>query len=101
MRASRMICLRCGQTAPAGSTRCPICAQPLDADTGGEMARGAAVTRGRSGAALLPGQVVADRFEVRTLVAEGPTGLLYRAFDEDVEIEVALKIIHPELLPDW
>jgi serine/threonine-protein kinase len=43
---------------------------------------------------------VGERYQVRYLVGEGPTGAVYRALDQDAEIEVAVKIIGAERLPD-
>ncbi|HZS40489.1 MAG TPA: SUMF1/EgtB/PvdO family nonheme iron enzyme [Polyangia bacterium] len=51
-------------------------------------------------AAKKPGDRVCGRYEIRALVAEKPLGALYRAFDREIEIEVALRLIAPELLPD-
>jgi serine/threonine protein kinase len=43
------------------------------------------------------GDVVAGRYEIRSVVGERPLGMLYRALDRDVGVEVALRILRPSL----
>lgn len=44
------------------------------------------------------GDVIAQRYELRELVARGPAGAWFRAFDRDVEAEVALLLVRAELV---
>jgi serine/threonine-protein kinase len=46
------------------------------------------------------GERVGGRYEIRALVRETPINTIYRAYDREIEIEVALRVIAPELLPD-
>ena len=46
------------------------------------------------------GERICGRWEVRRLLGERPLGALYRAFDHETEVEVALRLIAPALLPD-
>jgi serine/threonine protein kinase/formylglycine-generating enzyme required for sulfatase activity len=46
-----------------------------------------------------PGSVLAQRFEIRALLGEGALGFVYRAFDREIEVEVALKVLRDGLLP--
>jgi hypothetical protein len=46
------------------------------------------------------GQQVCGRYEIREGVDPHPLGLTYRAFDHEIGIEVALRVIPPALLPD-
>jgi len=43
------------------------------------------------------GDVVAGRYEIRSVVGERPLGMLYRALDREVGVEVALRILRPSL----
>lgn len=44
------------------------------------------------------GDVLARRYRIKEVVGQGPLGFVFRAFDEQVDVEVALKLLHPRLL---
>ena len=50
-----------------------------------------------SGMHLQPGKVLANRYEVVKTLGEGGMGAVYKALDLELEREVALKVIKPEL----
>ena len=50
-----------------------------------------------SGTAFKPGMVLADRYEVISLIATGGMGAVYKAFDRTRVEEVALKVLLPDL----
>lgn len=43
------------------------------------------------------GSVVIDRYEIKEVLGQGPVGTTYLAFDQEVEVDVALKILAEEL----
>jgi eukaryotic-like serine/threonine-protein kinase len=47
-----------------------------------------------------PGDLVGGRYEIRATVGRRPLGMMYRALDRDVDVEVALRVLSVELLPD-
>jgi len=50
-----------------------------------------------SSSALLPGNVFANRYQIIKTLGEGGMGAVYKARDVELEREVALKVIKPEL----
>lgn len=50
--------------------------------------------------ALAIGDTVAGRYQVREQVGDAPGYVAYRAFDTEIEVEVALWVLRPELFPD-
>jgi len=53
---------------------------------------------GQPGNALLPGTVFANRYEVKELLGMGGMGVVYRAFDRELQEPVAIKTLRPEAL---
>jgi tetratricopeptide (TPR) repeat protein len=46
---------------------------------------------------LRAGDVLADRFRIDSMLGIGGMGVVYRAFDQSLEIDVAIKLLRPEL----
>ncbi|MCZ6598278.1 MAG: serine/threonine-protein kinase, partial [Planctomycetota bacterium] len=46
---------------------------------------------------VVPGRVLADRYEVRREIARGGMGAVYAAWDRVREEEIAIKVLHPHL----
>ncbi|MHB1846891.1 MAG: bifunctional serine/threonine-protein kinase/formylglycine-generating enzyme family protein, partial [Deltaproteobacteria bacterium] len=43
-------------------------------------------------------ELLADRYEVKSLVGQGPLGVVVRALDREVDVEIGLKLVAPRLL---
>ena len=71
----------------------------MKSDTGAGPSSDSAATQTGQGARseLRTGEVLAGRFRIEALVGIGGMGVVYRAFDLSLEIEVALKLLRPEL----
>ncbi|GMT96888.1 hypothetical protein KH5H1_10070 [Corallococcus caeni] len=91
-----MLCYRCGSHVPDTSETCATCGQKLDAAA--RQAAGAARRKGAEGAPYRPGDVVADRYAIQEVVGSGPLGFVFRAQDQAIDVEVALKVIQPRLV---
>jgi len=75
-----IVCTECGRVLETGHERCPV--------------DGAPVTR-RSGAGL--GTVLADRYRLDEVIGRGAWATVYRARDLSKNLDVALKLLAPEL----
>ncbi|RKH29896.1 protein kinase [Corallococcus praedator] len=91
-----MLCYRCGSHVPDTSETCATCGQKFDAAA--RQAAGAARKRGAEGAPYKPGDVVANRYAIQEVVGSGPLGFVFRAQDQAIDVEVALKVIQPRLV---
>lgn len=91
-----MLCHRCGSPVPDNSASCATCGLKLT----GAPAGGAAPRR-RAVAVEAPykhGDVFARRYVIREVMGAGPVGHVFRAQDQEMDVEVALKIINPRLV---
>jgi CheY-like chemotaxis protein/tRNA A-37 threonylcarbamoyl transferase component Bud32 len=48
--------------------------------------------------ALAPGAVLANRYEIRSVIGRGGMGVVYRAFDRELSEDIAIKTIRRDLL---
>jgi len=70
---------------------CPSCAAPIDAGAD------ACLKCGRSLSTLAIGSILANRYELRAVLGKGGMGLVYKAFDQLLEEEVAIKVLRTDL----
>ncbi|MFY2558267.1 protein kinase domain-containing protein [Corallococcus terminator] len=91
-----MLCYRCGSHVPETTDTCPTCGMKYDAAA--RQAAGVVRKRGLDGAPYKPGDVVAGRYAIQEVVGSGPMGFVFRAQDQEIDVEVALKTVHPRLV---
>jgi serine/threonine protein kinase len=91
-----LLCYRCGSHVPDNSETCATCGLKLAG-----AAPGVAAPRRRAGNVEAPykaGDVFARRYAIREVLGPGPVGHVFRAHDQEMDVEVALKIINPRLV---
>jgi tetratricopeptide (TPR) repeat protein len=110
-----MVCPRCRTPNPEGTNACTTCSTPFDIvdatlpvipkgdpgatvamETQGTWAHPLASDNFATGM-LQPGSLLAGRYQIVKLLGEGGMGAVYRAHDIELEREVAVKVIRPEL----
>ncbi len=94
-----MLCYRCGSFTPDDSRKCQVCGQPI-AMRRRQSSKISAVTTGqlRHVPPFDPGELVANRYRVIEPATPGTTGWVMRVRDEEVDVDVALKVIGANLL---
>ncbi len=101
-KSGLLLCYRCGSHVPDTSESCGTCGQKLSG--GGVRQATATFSRKRlqgeqiEGAPYQPGDVVCDRYEIRDVVGAGPVGIVFRAYDREIDIEVAFKVVNARLV---
>lgn len=85
-------CPACGRMYPEDAGFCPVDGQPLTSATQVPVASDEHDPR--------VGQLVAGRYQIRRVVADGGMGRVYEGLDTHERRNVALKILHPEVVSD-
>ena len=105
-----MICFRCGSEVLDTAPQCPNCGQrfagarrTFTATTTSFRAlerRKLRVSKAAEGLPFSVGDTIDGRYEVRDVIGRGPLGVVFRVHDQEIELDVALKVMHDELLPE-
>ena len=99
-----MLCYRCGSHVQDGADKCWNCgAQLAGTATGGipslDELRQRQKTRSRmSGVVHKIGDVIGGRHKVLDILGTGGAGVVYRAHDQEIDVDVAVKVINAKLV---
>ena len=112
-----MGCSRCGSDAVAANGRCGVCGhgngvtdsvgtltpaatRPFDPDVTGYHVLTPPGGTSRGVGPLAPGQTFGPRYHIIRVLGAGGMGVVYQAWDSELGVAVALKVIRPEVLQD-
>ena len=96
-----MLCYRCGSHVPDSAERCDTCGQRqvgtarMPSTTGIRRRLSPALL---AGAPLRTGDRMAERYVVKDAIGIGPLGYVFRASDEQLGFDVAVKMIQPRFV---
>lgn len=94
-----MLCYRCGSYTPDGSRKCAVCNEPLSPEKRrATVSAVGGLTTGVTRPPLKPGTLIADRYRITAGGESGVSGWVLRAQDTQEDAEVALKLIHSNLV---
>ncbi len=71
---------------------------PIEVTRPSGLAAAQPVDGGASSAVFAPGEVIATRYRVDRLLGAGGMGAVYKVWDQDLDVFVALKVIRPEMV---
>lgn len=103
-----MLCFRCGTPVGQQLGQCPNCGQNLGSPSPSSSASFAELQKKLResqpsvvrATGYQMGEVVRDRYEITDVLGVGPLGVVYKALDQQLEVDVALKVVSGEYLPD-
>lgn len=81
-----------------GSEACSACGQRFDTGLRGKAGPYRRRTLELDALGIKSGDLLAGRYEVRGPIGNGPLGVVFRVRDREVDVELALKVIAPNLL---
>ncbi len=99
-----MICDRCGTTVPDHAQTCHNCGHSFQKSGGRSQRQGTLVLRRQRRAKTvhnLPykvGDWIDDRYQIKDVLGTGALGGVFRVVDTDMDQELALKLISPNVL---
>ncbi len=100
-----MLCHQCGSPVEASDRSCPNCGASLVKTTRFDIATSKGLRISQELKAIKlddqifpPGEKISDRYVLGELIGKGPFGEVYKAHDEEIDADVAVKIFAKELI---
>lgn len=95
-----MICYKCGSHVPDGSKTCPTCGNNFEKDIKKQEQKLKSQQKMREKIGFDVGDLVAGRYKLKSRIGEGPTGVVFRVLDTEMDVDIALKIIYKNIIGD-
>ena len=93
-----MICYKCGSHVPDGSRVCPNCGNNFEK----EIRKSEQKTGGRQSikekVGFEIGDLVAGRYKIKSRIGEGPSGVVFRVLDTEMDVDIALKVMFKNVI---
>ncbi len=98
-----MLCYRCGSHVQDGAEKCWNCGSGLtdrkkDAPSTAELRARQRTGSRMFGVVYKIGDLIANRYRVKDIVGSGGAGVIYRARDQEIDVDVAVKVINAKLV---
>lgn len=98
-----MLCYRCGSHVQDGAEKCWNCGTILSASQRRGPTTAELRARQRTGSRVFGvvfkiGDLIANRYRVKDIVGSGGAGVVYRAHDQEIDVDVAVKVINAKLV---
>ena len=95
-----MICYKCGSHVPDGSRTCPVCGNSFEKEMKRQDSRYRAPGGPKERIGFEIGDLVAGRYKIKSRIGEGPSGVVYRVLDTEMDVDIALKIMYKSVIGD-
>lgn len=92
-----MLCFRCGSYNIDAATTCSVCGQEFAGAKNSRVKSAKSPEKAAQGIFSV-GDVVAGRYRIEAVIGQGGVGAVFRARDTQIDVDVALKAIAPNLL---
>lgn len=93
-----MLCFRCGSYNVDDAAACSVCGQGFTDAKSREARAGKKASDKAALGVFAPGEVVGGKYRVIEVIGQGGVGAVYKARDVEIDVDVALKAISPNLL---
>jgi serine/threonine protein kinase/formylglycine-generating enzyme required for sulfatase activity len=98
-----LLCYRCGSHVQDGAGKCWNCGTTLAAASKKGAPTSELRARQRTGSRVFGvvfkiGDLIANRYRVSDIIGSGGAGVVYRAHDQEIDVDVAVKVINAKLV---
>lgn len=98
-----MLCYRCGSHVQDGAGKCWNCGTTLASASKKGAPTSELRARQRTGSRVFGvvfkiGDLIANRYRVSDIIGSGGAGVVYRAHDQEIDVDVAVKVINAKLV---